>query len=156
MANITQMVNVLQAMVLTDGPRMLRTPTYHVFHLYRPFQGARTLPVQMRAPAYRRGGEATPSLSLSAAIGEDGVVHVGLANMDPNRGAQLELTLPGLAQGGVSGQIITADAMDAHNTFDQPDALTPQPFAGARWEGARLLIEAPAKSVIVLALTPPR
>ena len=156
MANITQMVNVLQAMVLTDGLRMLRTPTYHVFRLYRPFQGAHMLPVEMHAPAYRYEGQATPSLSLSAALDADGVVHIGLANMDPSRAAGVEVTLRGLDQGGVSGQILTADAMDAHNTFDQPDALTPRPFAGARWEGARLLIEAPAKSVIVLALTPSR
>ncbi len=44
MANIAQTINVLQAMILTDGPKMVLTPTYQVFKMYIPFQGATRLP----------------------------------------------------------------------------------------------------------------
>ena len=53
MTNIAQMVNVLQAMILTDGPRMALTPTYHVFQMYIPFQGATSLPTEITTTGLR-------------------------------------------------------------------------------------------------------
>src|SRR5690606_1401586 len=76
MTNIAQMVNVLQAMILTDGPRMTLTPTYHVFHMYRPFQGATHLPAEIETPQYVVGDVTVPSVSVSAARGEDGRIQM--------------------------------------------------------------------------------
>ena len=57
MANIAQMINVLQAMILTDGPKMVRTPTYHVFRMYVPFQDATSVPVTFDAGRYTHGSD---------------------------------------------------------------------------------------------------
>ena len=69
MTNIAQMINVLQAMILTDKEKMLLTPTYHVFHMYKPFRGATQLPVELEAPQHKLGETSAPTLTASAARG---------------------------------------------------------------------------------------
>jgi alpha-N-arabinofuranosidase len=152
MAAIAQMVNVLQAMLLTDGPRMVRTPTYWVFDLYQPWQDATTLPIEINSPWYHKDEVALPAVSVSAVRDQAGQVHVALVNLDPNRSVPLSITLQGVQASSATGRIITATTMDAHNSFDQPDAVTPQPFAGAEVRGSTLAVTLPAKSVVVLAL----
>ena len=85
LANIAQMVNVLQAMILTDGPRMVLTPTYHVFSMFRPFQDATLLPADVQTPDYSHGTQSVPALSVSAARTADGAIVVALVNLDPQR-----------------------------------------------------------------------
>jgi alpha-N-arabinofuranosidase len=148
MANIAQMVNVLQAMILTDGPRMVLTPTYHAFALYRPFQGAAVLPLTLQSPAYG----ALRAVDATAARGLDGRVHIALVNIDPHQAIDVSLSLAGGAARAVSGRILTADAMDAHNDFSAPHAVEPARFDGARIEGDHLTARLPAKSLVVLTL----
>ena len=150
--NIAQMVNVLQAMILTDGPRMVRTPTYWVFEMFKVHQGATSLPVDLQAPDYKSGIEAIPAVSASASRDTAGVVHLSLANANPNQPVTVTGTLSGLAAKSVSGQVLTAAAMNAHNTFDAPDAVRPQAFDGAVLAGGALTVTLPAKSVVVLEL----
>ena len=150
--NIAQMVNVLQAMILTDGPRMVRTPTYWVFEMFKVHQGATSLPVDLQAPDYQSGTEAIPAVSASASRDAAGVVHLSLANANPNQPVTVTGTLSGLAAKSVSGQVLTAAAMNAHNTFDAPDAVRPQAFDGAVLAGGALTVTLPAKSVVVLEL----
>ena len=152
LANIAQMVNVLQAMILTDGPRMVLTPTYHVFSMFRPFQDATLLPADVQAPDYSYGTQAVPALSVSAARGTDGAITVALVNLDPQRTLSIDARLPGSKATRVSGSVLTAAAMDAHNTFDAPHALEPRSFDGARLSGDQLSVTLPAKSVVVLRL----
>jgi alpha-N-arabinofuranosidase len=152
MATLAQMVNVLQSVILTDGPRMVRTPTYQVFALYKPFQDATSLPVEVTGPVYAKGAWSMPAVSASAARDAAGVVHVALANLDPNRPIALSAQLPGLAVRSVRGRVLTAARMDTVNTFDQPGAVVPQPFTGAALEEGRLSVRLPAKSVVVLDL----
>jgi alpha-N-arabinofuranosidase len=152
MANIAQMVNVLQAMILTDKEKMALTPTYHVFDLYKVFQGATSIPVELQAPDYVLNGKSVPGVHASAGRDAAGVTHVALVNLDPNRPARLNLRLAGLNARAVSGQVLTAAAMNSHNTFDQPDAVRPVTFNGARLAGDRLDVSLPSKSVVVLAL----
>ncbi len=83
MANIAQMVNVLQAMILTDGPRMILTPTYHAFEMYIPFQGATSLPVDVRTPRYRLGEMNVPAVTVSAARDTEGRLQLAIVNLDP-------------------------------------------------------------------------
>lgn len=148
LANIAQMVNVLQAMILTDGDRMILTPTYHAFALYRSFQGARTLPLVLDSPAY---GE-VKAVDGAAAVDPQGRVHLALVNLDPHREATMILNLEGAATEITGGDVLTAGAMDAHNSFDAPAAVTPRPFAGARLNGGRLSLTLPEKSLVVLTL----
>ncbi len=152
MAAIAQMVNVLQAMLLTDGAKMVKTPTYWVFDLYKPWQGATSLPIQVTSPWYHKGEVAVPAVSASAVRDAAGQVHVALVNLDPNRAMPVSVALAGLQATQASGRIITGTAMDAHNSFDAPDTVVPQPFTGAQVTGGTLTLTVPAKSVLVLDL----
>ena len=152
LANVAQMVNVLQAMILTDGPRMVLTPTYHAFALYRPFQGATALPIAIQAPGYVEGQTRLPGVDATAARGVDGKVHVALVNLDPGHAVSVRITLAGGDAASVSGQILTADRMDAHNSFEAPHALEPAVFTAARVDAGVLGVDLPAKSLVVLTL----
>ncbi|MEZ0470435.1 alpha-N-arabinofuranosidase [Luteimonas salinilitoris] len=152
MANIAQMVNVLQAMILTDEDRMLLTPTYHAFDLYRPFQDATHLPLEIQAPNYEHADHSVPAVHGSAVRGKDGHVYVALTNLDANRGAAVSVRLQGHDATRVSGRILTAPAIDSHNTFDQPETVKPADFDGARVDGGQLTVDLPAKSVVMLQL----
>ena len=152
MTSIAQTVNVLQAMILTDGPRMALTPTYHVFHMYKPFQGATSLPVAIKTGTYRYGKWSVPQVSASAARTTEGTIVVGLANLDPHRPARVSALLNGVRAGKVKGEILTAGAMDAHNTFDNPDTVHPAAFEGVSLAGGKLTGTLPPQSVVVLTV----
>jgi alpha-N-arabinofuranosidase len=149
-ANIAQMVNVLQAMLLTDGARMVKTPTYWVFDMYKDYQDATVLPVDVQSSWYNKNEWTLKAVSASAVRDAKGVVHIGLTNVDPNRPASVTVKLDGVSGAGVSARILTAAAMDAHNTFDAPDAVKPAPFSGASLANGTLTVELPPKSVVML------
>jgi alpha-N-arabinofuranosidase len=151
MANIAQMVNVLQSMILTDGPRMLLTPTYHVFRMYQPFQDATFLPVELKSPWYNKDQWVMPSVSATAARGTDGLVRLALVNVDPSRPATISATLAGLKPASVSGEVLTGP-IQAHNSFDAPETVKPAPFTGASVSGNGLAVTLPAASIVVLTL----
>jgi alpha-L-arabinofuranosidase len=153
MTNIAQMINVLQAMILTDKEKMLLTPTYHVFHMYKPFRGARNLPVELAAPVRTLGELAVPTITASAARDAQGRTHYALVNLDPRTPVSVHIRTAGAPRGKLSGRILTADAMDAINTFDQPRNVTPAPFDGARITGGVLRVELPPKAIVVLSET---
>lgn len=152
MANIAQTVNVLQAMVLTDGPRMLVTPTYHVFEMYKPHHDALMLPCALASRAYEDENESIRAVSASASRDSRGATHISLCNLDPSSEAQLECEIRGAAFSTVSGRILTSDRINDHNTFDHPNAVTPQPFDGTTRDSAELKVALPPKSVVVLEL----
>jgi len=141
------MVNVLQAMILTDGPRMVLTPTYHVFDMYRPFQGAVPYPLEIATPSFTEGQITLPSIDASAARGKDGKLWLAIVNSDPRRGAEVTL-----GQGRTAtGRVLTADTITAHNTFDNPDAVAPRPYS-ARARGDGLKLNLPARSLVVVSI----
>ncbi|HWN47142.1 MAG TPA: alpha-L-arabinofuranosidase C-terminal domain-containing protein, partial [Steroidobacteraceae bacterium] len=130
MTNIAQMINVLQAMVLTDKEKMLLTPTYHVFEMYKPFQNATLLPTELTTPDYKLGEVAIPAVSASAARGADGALVLSLVNTDPNKPARVTAKISGAAAKKMSARVLTTPAMNAHNTFDAPNAVQPATFTG--------------------------
>jgi alpha-N-arabinofuranosidase len=149
MTNIAQMVNVLQAMILTDKDKMLLTPTYHAYKMYVPFQDATSLPLTIsNNGAYSVGKTTVPQVSASAAKGKDGKVYVALVNTNPNKAVDVTVNLSGAKAGKLNGQVLTAAAMDAHNTFAKPDAVKPAPFS-ATASGGKVVVKLPAKSVVV-------
>lgn len=152
MSNIAQVVNVLQAMILTDKERMLLTPSYHVFRMYKVHQGATRIPLEFTAPQYTVDGRSIPALSASASRDSAGRIHVSIVNLDPNRPADLTAKLAGANAGSVAGEVLTAMAMNAMNTFDSPAAVKPASFSGATLAGSVLTVKVPAKSVVVLEL----
>ena len=153
MANIAQTVNVLQAMILTDKEKMLRTPTYWVFEMFKVHQGGAFLPVDLQSPDYAFGQEKIPMVSASATRAADkSAVHLSLANTSPSQPVTVTVKLAGLAPKAVAGQVLTAPAINAHNTFAAPDAVKPAPFDGASIKGDSLEVKVPAKAVVILTL----
>src|SRR5665213_2197080 len=152
LAAIAQMVNVLQAMILTKGPQMLLTPTYYTFRMFRPFQDATLLPSYLQTPQYSLGSMSVPAVSLSAARTTAGAIVVALVNLDPNQSLAVSATIAGANPQSVTGEQLTAPAMDAHNTFEDPNAVHTTPFTGASVSGGVLSLTLPAKSVVVLTL----
>jgi alpha-L-arabinofuranosidase len=152
MTAIAQTVNVLQAMIMTDGPKMLKTPTYWVYDMYRPFQEATSLPINLKTATYKYGKFAVPQVSASAAKAKDGSIVIGLANLDPDKPAKISATIAGAQPGRIWGEVLTGDTMDAHNTFDHPNVVHPASFDGAKLTGDKLEVTLPPKSVVVLSL----
>lgn len=99
MADIAQMVNVLQSMILTRGGKMILTPTYYVFRMYVPFQGATFLPVAVDTPSYRYGKIALPAVEVTAARDASGTVQLALVNLDPHRAAAVAVRIAGRGRG---------------------------------------------------------
>ncbi|WP_337881430.1 alpha-L-arabinofuranosidase C-terminal domain-containing protein [Rheinheimera sp.] len=150
MTNIAQMVNVLQAMILTDKEKMLLTPTYHAYRMYVPFQDATAVPLKLSGvPEYRLAGVSVPAISATAARTKNGELYLGLVNLHPTQAESADIHLAGITIQHVSGQLLTANQMDAHNTFEKPHAIEPKAFS-AEGKNGRLTIELPAKSVLVV------
>ncbi len=153
MANIAQTVNVLQAMILTDQEKMLRTPTYWVFEMLKVHQGGTFLPLELQSPDYTFGPEKIPMVSASATRAADrSAVHLSLANTSPSQAVTLSVKLAGFTPRAVAGRVLTAPAINAHNTFAAPNTVQPAAFGGASLKGETLDLALPAKSVVVLTL----
>ena len=151
MANIAQMINVLQAMILTDGPKMILTPTYYTFKMYVPFQDAAFIPVKYDAGTYTNGDITLPRLDIIAAKGKDGKVWLSLTNLDPNQPLEVDAALLGLKAKGATGQTLTAPKLDSVNTFDARGTVAPRPFTAMAKDGKLVLKLAP-ESVTVVSL----
>lgn len=151
-ANLAQSVNVLQAVILTKGRQMLLTPTYHIFDLYKVHQDATYLPLHFISPDYVMDEQRLPSLNVSASKDSVGTVHITLVNIDPNKPLQIKSTLDGLPWQKVTGSIVSSAKLTDINTFENPEAIRVQTFNGAKKEGKALLVNLPAKSVVMLEL----
>lgn len=152
MANIAQVVNVLQAMILTDGAQILKTPTYHVFEMYKVHHEATLVQHRLQTDAYVHGEESVNSLHVSCSSNADGVVNVTICNLDPEVAKPLNCALSGASIASVKGRVLTAAEMDAHNTFDSPNAIEPSEFEEFSLDSGKLSASIPAKSVVVLTL----
>lgn len=154
MANIAQTVNVLQAMVLTEGEKMLVTPTYHVFELFKVHQDAEYLPVHLEGKAaYELGGEKLPQLSISATRNDRGQLHISICNLHPREEGNISVELRGMkGRMQVSGRILAGARMNEHNTFDQPERVKPAAFDGASLVNGLLQAAVPPMSVTVFEL----
>ena len=150
MANLAQTVNVLQAVILTEGEKMLLTPTYHVMHMYKVHQDNELLPVRFDSPNYDYNGQGLPAFSISASRDGSGRVYVSLVNIDANRGHEVELQLGDLGVGAFSGSILRSDALQDHNTFEEPEKIKPADYGSIKVRGGRAKVELPPFSVVVL------
>jgi alpha-N-arabinofuranosidase len=122
LANLAQTINVLQAIILTDGERMLKTPTYHVFDLFQRHQDADSIPLTwLEAPPAIEMG--LPHVDLSASLAADGTVTVTAVNLSATDSADLSLEFVGRQALAASGRVMDGEAT-AHNTFDKPDNVT--------------------------------
>jgi len=149
-ANIAQMVNVLQAMMFTDGDKMVKTPTYYVFDMYKGYQDGIVFPVEVEGPDYSYNEWSLGKISASAVNGTDGVLRIALTNVDPDSSENVTIALDGTTASKVSGRILTGEKIDAHNTFDDTEVVIPEAFNGAKIKDGKLTLTMPAKAIVVL------
>ena len=154
MANIAQTVNVLQAMILTEGEKMVLTPTYHVFEMFKVHQDAELVPVELESPSYTLGAVSIPQLSVSCSRNAEGKLHLSLCNLHHAEAAPVQVKLSGLTAAApkLSGRILAHDSLQAHNTFADPEKVKPEVFTAIEWNDGVLSATLPAASVVVIAI----
>lgn len=152
-ANIAQLVNVLQSLFLTEGDKMLLTPTYHVFDMYKVHMDATMLPIEVISPNYSQLGRSIKSVSASASKDANGKVHVSFVNIDPKQSVEITCTLRDFANAKfVSGNIISGKNIDSHNTFSDANQVVLKDFKDASIKKGVLTIKVPAKSLVTVEL----
>ena len=153
MANIAQMVNVLQAVILTEGAKMILTPTYHVFKMYNCHQDAELLDSYVETVDIGLEDEyMVPNLNESVSLGTDGKIHITMNNLSVDRDYEIEGQLTETEVLEVKGTVLMNE-MHAHNTFEQPEVVKPKEFDGCRVVDNRLVFTIPACSVLHLEVT---
>jgi len=150
-ANIAQMINVLQAVILTENEKMILTPTYHAFRMYVPFQDAAFIPVKFNAGNYKVGNISLPRVDAIAAKGKDGNIYVAVTNIDPNNTAYIDLSFDGYSIVNVTGETLYATTIDAINTFENPDNVSPKEL-NASVSGSNLTANVQPQSVTVFSI----
>lgn len=151
MANIAQVVNVLQSMILTKDDKMTLTPTYHVFDMYRVHQDATYLPLDIISQTKEIRGR-NVSLVNASASKKDGLTHITLANIDLTNSQNVNIDLSNTKISKVNGRILTSKDIHDHNTFENPNLVQPQTFNGAKIVNGKLNVQLPAKSIVVLEI----
>ena len=149
MACIAQMVNVLQSVILTEGPKMILTPTYHVFHMYKHHQDADL--VESFLEGNKMTGAAddcqVPFLDESVSVDKEGYVNVTLTNLSVNEDAPVEMTFAELIPAQVTAAILQGEA-HAYNTFEEPEKVKEEKFDAYEVKDGKIIFTAPAGSVI--------
>lgn len=152
LANIAQTVNVLQAVVLTEGAKMILTPTYHVFEMYNVHHDALLLPVHVKTQSYQMGNEQLPAISASASKDKNGVMHLTLVNIDGKASQPVSIDVRGSKVNQITGRILTSGKVQDHNTFDNPTKVQPVAFKGATLKDNGISLTMPPFSVVVLTV----
>jgi len=150
-ANIAQMINVLQAMIMTDKEKMVLTPTYYVFKMYVPFQDATFVPVTFEAGSYTHDNITLPRVDVLAAKDAKGKLWLAITNLDPNQPVELEASVAGITAKSAAGETLTAPKVDSVNSFDAPKTVVPKPVSVVV-EGGKLTLQLEPKSVTVVSV----
>ena len=152
MANIAQLVNVLQSVILTEGPKMILTPTYYVFRMYKHHQNAQLLESYSETKLIGEGEYKVPNISESASIDDAGVIHVTLGNLSPESTEEIEIQFSDKRPVSVCGSVLSGK-MAAHNTFEAPDEVTEKEFTAFHiTDAGTICVTLPACSVVSLAI----
>ena len=153
MANIAQVVNVVQAPILTRGAKMILTPTFHVFDMYKVHQDALLLGMDITSETYKRK---IPAIHSSASQNANGDIHISLCNINPNNSINISIKFPSinLNDKKFSATILRGDQMNAHNTFDSPKNVQPKAFDVSNFEigGSELQFKMPSIAILVIKL----
>ncbi len=154
MANIAQTVNVLQAMLLTEGNKIVKTPTFYVFKMYKVHMDALLLPIEINSEKYQFGEKNIPALSASASKNKAGEINITLANVNPNQEINTTISLKEIEGLAVKkAEIITADEMNAMNSFDKEETVNIQDFEEYDQDGNNITINMPPKSIVLVTIS---
>ena len=152
MANLAQMVNVLQSVILTEGPKMLLTPTYYVFRMYRYHQNAMLLESFAETKLIGIGEEKVPDISESVSMDEEGNIHITLGNLSPIEDNQIEIVFSESRINVLEATILTGQ-MNGHNTFENPDVIKESVFTDFKiTDSGSILLTLPPCSVLHLGV----
>lgn len=154
MTNIAQIANVLQSMVLTKGDQMVLTPTYYVFKMYAPHQGAKLVPLEINTPAsIVVDDKAVPAVSATASE-NNGKITLSLTNTDLENRAEVTVNLNGFITNNIKGEILTAPTINSYNNFGQTEKVTLKDFDKKNFnvKDGKLIIDLPSKSILTLSL----
>ncbi len=151
MANLAQVVNVLQAVILTEGERMVKTPTWHVFHMYRYHQGGELLDSSLETGETGLEDCRIPELTESVSRDSEGKIHITLTNASLSENISVEAVLADTQIAAVRGTVLTGE-MQAHNSFEEPERVKEAdfPVVQVRGEEGKLSFVIPACSVVHL------
>lgn len=152
MANLAQIVNVLQSVILTEGEKMLLTPTYHVFELYKAHQGGTLIDSFIQTETIGNKSEPVPNLHESVTVSGDGEIVSTLCNLSTTRAYDIELTVFEKEVSSVSAMILH-NRMDAHNTFENPNQVEPEVFSDFTVKNGKLQLKIPACSILSIKLS---
>lgn len=156
-ANLAQAVNVLQAVILTEGAKLILTPTFHIMEMYVPHMEATLIPTSFKSPMFEMEGTGKfggkiPAISISSSKGSDGKVFISVVNVALTESHDVEIDLRGADFTKVSGKILSSGKVNDYNSFDQPNKIVPKAFAGAKLMKNKVSLKIPATSVITLTL----
>lgn len=153
MANIAQTVNVLQAMLLTNDKQVVKTPTYHLFNLYKGHQGATFVPSTISSEEYKLGRKSFPAITATASINGQGMVHLSLSNLHPHKALQIDVDLTeGNLSKVVAATLLSAPAYNSYNSFTSPHIVVPANFSHYSLSKGSLRVSLPAHSVVTIQL----
>ncbi len=152
MANLAQLVNVLQSVILSNKEKIILTPTYHVMEMYNVHQNAIMIPVSLSNLFYTEGNDSLPAISVSASRDREGITHISLVNIDPGKTNLVRIQIQGATLKLGNGRILQSARIQDHNSFDEPDKILPQSFTGAVIKNNELNVSMPPASVVVLTL----
>ena len=151
MANIAQIVNVLQAVILTEGEKMILTPTYHVFDLYKGHHDATEVYTYHDKGTVGAGDDKITDFSASASIQENGGLFITLVNPSADTELPLEICLNGREAKKAAARVLSG-GINAHNRFEAPDNVAIADFGGIAMDKCKLRLTMPACSVMALAI----
>jgi alpha-N-arabinofuranosidase len=152
MANLAQVVNVLQAVILTSGEKMILTPTYHVMEMYNVHQDATMIPITVKSNDYVVGSERLPAVSASASRDSNQVTHITLVNIDAHNEQEVTIDTKGAKYRSITGRVLASGKLQDYNSFEQPEKIKPASFQGATLKGNQLKVKLKPFSVVVLEL----
>ncbi len=153
MANIAQIVNVLQSMILTKDKEMILTPTYYAFKMYKVHQDATYLPLDITCDTVNvRGDRRVPMVSATASKNKNGEIHISLSNIDVNNAQEVTVNLEGTNAKKAIGEILTSANITDYNSFEKPNTISLVPFNDVKVSKGIMKIKLPAKSIVTLKL----
>jgi alpha-N-arabinofuranosidase len=130
MTNMAQTVNVLQALILTKGPEMILTPTYHIYEMFRQHRDGDLVVCKVRnSPTLSSpDAEDRDAISASTTLSADGkALFLSILNLDLAQTYTIDVNVTNAAEWKVQQvrRLATGD-IRSHNTFEDPDKVRPE------------------------------
>jgi len=138
--------------IFTEGDKMVLTPTFYVFEMYKVHQQAALIPISFKSPEYVLNGQSIPAVTASASRDKSGRIHITFTQADPHREIEVSAELMGVQAGGVTGTVLVSKELTAHNTFEKPEQVKSAVFNSAKLSKNTLTVKLPPASVVMVEL----